>query len=466
MKEVLKPMKRKIISVLLALALALTLLPTAAFAADGNEFNVTITGTQKYAYAYNVAEQVNQLRAGLGLSQLVIDPVLMETAMQRAAECAVSYSSSHTRPNGTSCFTAFPDRSWTYKAENIAAGYTTPAAVMDGWTNSPGHYANMTSVNVNAFGVGCFYINGTYYWAQCFTGGAYSSSSARKSDQQATATVPVIKEYFSPAGGTDTISLQVGESYQLPVYTRNPGFYNYATTLSGVDRATLSTGTDLVKLNSNTLTITAVSAGTGTVTLRLPSGDTIPFTVKVSGQSVGESGRFTDVSAGQYYYDAVQWAVENRITGGTGNGKFSPNDNCTRAQIVTFLYRAAGSPAVSSSAKNPFTDVKTGDYYYNAVLWANANNITGGTGGGKFSPNDPCTRAQIVTFLWRAAGRPEPASSKKSFTDVHSGDYYYDAVLWAVAKGITVGDTSTTFAPDAVCTRGQGVTFLYRDRNK
>ena len=170
---------------------------------------------------------------------------------------------------------------------------------------------------------------------------------------------------------------------------------------------------------------------------------------------------FTDVSADAYYYDAVDWAVGKGITTGTGDGTtFSPDDSCTRGQVVTFLYRAAGEPEVSG-ADNPFGDVSSGDYYYDAVLWAVENGITTGTSGTTFSPDETCTRGQVVTFLYRYAGT-EAADTANPFADVDSSDYFYTPVLWAVENGITTGTTGTTFSPDETCTRGQVVTFLYR----
>ena len=169
---------------------------------------------------------------------------------------------------------------------------------------------------------------------------------------------------------------------------------------------------------------------------------------------------FTDVKKSDYYYDAVIWAVENGITSGTSATKFSPNATCTRGQVVTFLWRAAGQPEPSTKV-NPFSDVKSSDYFYKAVLWAVEKGITSGTGNGKFSPNAACTRAQVATFLWRAEGEPD-ASGTNPFSDVKSSDYFYKAVLWAVEEGITAGTSATKFSPNAACTRGQIVTFLYR----
>ncbi len=170
---------------------------------------------------------------------------------------------------------------------------------------------------------------------------------------------------------------------------------------------------------------------------------------------------FKDVPDNAYYADAVAWAVANNITAGTSSTTFSPEDGCTRGQVVTFLWRAAGSPEPTGT-KNPFRDVKSDAYYYKAVLWAVENGITSGTSSTTFSPGDVCTRGQIVTFLWRANGKPAPSKTSNPFKDVKASDYYYDAVLWAVEKGITLGTDATHFSPSDTCTRGQVVTFLYR----
>ena len=173
-----------------------------------------------------------------------------------------------------------------------------------------------------------------------------------------------------------------------------------------------------------------------------------------------QTGVFVDVATGSYYEDAVDWAVENGITQGTDDTHFSPDGICTRAQAVTFLWRAAGSPKPETRAM-PFTDVPAGSYYYDAVLWAVENGITEGTSNTTFSPNATCTRAQIVTFLWRSEKSPA-AGTANPFADVKSTAYYADAVLWAVREDITKGTTNTTFSPNADCTRAQIVTFLWR----
>ena len=170
---------------------------------------------------------------------------------------------------------------------------------------------------------------------------------------------------------------------------------------------------------------------------------------------------FTDVPEGSYYIDPVLWAVEKGITNGTSKTTFGSGDSCLRAHVVTFLWRAAGSPEPKSSG-NPFLDVKEADFFYKAVLWAVEKNITKGTSETTFSPEQECNRAQVVTFLWRAMGEPEVNSAENPFSDVVVDAYYGKAVLWAVEKGITNGTSETTFSPAAVCNRAAVVTFLYR----
>lgn len=168
---------------------------------------------------------------------------------------------------------------------------------------------------------------------------------------------------------------------------------------------------------------------------------------------------FGDVAPGSFYFDSVRWAVQRGITNGTGDG-FAPNDACTRAQAVTFLWRAQGCPEPKTK-HNPFTDVSEQDYYYKAVLWAAEEGITTGIGNGKFAPHNTCNRAETVTFLWRAKGAPA-RTGESGFRDVTGGDWYCQSVLWAVETGITNGVAADRFGPNEPCNRAQMVTFLYR----
>lgn len=172
------------------------------------------------------------------------------------------------------------------------------------------------------------------------------------------------------------------------------------------------------------------------------------------------SNPFVDVAQEKYYYDPVLWAVENDITKGVDNTHFGPETGCSRGHVVTFLWRAVGSPEPETNV-NPFTDVKEGKFYYKAVLWAVEKGITSGVSDTAFAPDKTCTRGQIVTFLWRYAGKPQPAGTA-SFSDVKASAFYADAVAWAVEAEVTSGMGGGKFAPEATCTRGQVVTFLYR----
>lgn len=176
--------------------------------------------------------------------------------------------------------------------------------------------------------------------------------------------------------------------------------------------------------------------------------------------SPDEDPTFKDVPSTSYFFNAVEWGVANNIVAGTTATTFSPEALATRAQFVSFLWRASGRPEPETT-KNPFTDVKESDYFYKAVLWAVENKIVAGTSATTFSPNGTCTRAQAVTFMWRHAGRPN-ASGSTAFTDVPSGEYYSTAVAWGAAKKFVAGTSATTFSPNNTCTRAQAVTFLYR----
>ena len=212
---------------------------------------------------------------------------------------------------------------------------------------------------------------------------------------------------------------------------------------------------DLTVIDKNGNELKLTDKGNGKYTFTMPASK-----VEVNATFVKEVeiSPFSDVSASNYYYEAVKWAQEKGITGGIGNGLFGPNQPCTRAQIVTFLWRAAGSPEPKSMSS--FSDVSTDSYYAKAVAWAVENGITTGTGDGKFSPDATCTRAQSVTFLFRAIGKL--VDSKAEFSDVLTDSYYANAVAWAVENGVTNGIGDGLFGPDNSCTRAQIVTFLFR----
>ena len=206
-----------------------------------------------------------------------------------------------------------------------------------------------------------------------------------------------------------------------------------------------------------------LDVGDMTVTHQAPWDDapTVEQRSYVRVELLGPENPFEDVAEDAYYYDAVRWALDAGVTAGTSANAFRPDAGCTRAQVVTFLWRAAGCPEPAQTAPT-YEDVAQDAYYYDAVRWAAGKGITRGTSADRFSPDATCTRGQIVTFLWRYSGEPAPAGTNCPFADVAERQYYYKAILWAVEKDITMGTSADKFSPDATCTRGQVVTFLYR----
>lgn len=263
---------------------------------------------------------------------------------------------------------------------------------------------------------------------------------------------------------TETMTAEGTPVQEDPVITAKAGA-NGTITPSG--NVTVKAGADqafAIQPNSGYTVSKVLVDGTdvGAVTLYTFKNVTANHTIEAVFAKVEAkpTNPFVDVAEGTYYYDPVLWAVANGITSGVNATHFEPEGTCTRAHAVTFLWRAAGQPEPKTT-QMPFKDVKAGSYYEKAVLWAVENKITNGTSTTTFSPDENCTRAQIVTFLWRSEGEPYASDSNNPFTDIAS-DYYMDAVFWAVKEGITNGTTPTTFSPNDRCTRAQIVTFIYR----
>ena len=297
----------------------------------------------------------------------------------------------------------------------------------DGWYTAASGGTQITTTYT-------FSANTTVYAHWTYTGGggggggsSHSSSYTITVDKTENGTITVSPKSASK-GDTVTITVKPDKGYELEM-------------LKALDK-----DGDALKLTEKN----------GKYTFKMPSGK---VTVKGSFAAEAPEQIFFDVPVNAYYYEAVKWAAEKGITGGVGNGLFGPNQPCTRAQIVTFLWRAAGSPTPKHMSS--FADVPADAFYAKAVAWAVENGITGGTGEGKFSPNATCTRAQSVTFLYRAAGSPKVSSSAE-FGDVATNAYYADAVAWAAKNGITGGIGGGLFGSDNNCTRAQIVTFLYR----
>ena len=275
----------------------------------------------------------------------------------------------------------------------------------------------------------------------------------------ATHTQTIAMTYRKSSGGDDsdpTYAIEVGKDIRNGTVTANRRYAERGDTVTITvkpdDGFKLD---DLTVTDKNGKELKLTDKGNGKYTFTMPAGK-----VEINAAFVKEveTSPFSDVPTSAYYYEAVKWAQEKGITGGIGNGLFGPNQPCTRAQIVTFLWRAAGSP--EPKAMSSFADVSTDAYYAKAVAWAVENGITTGTGDGKFSPDATCTRAQSVTFLFRAIGKL--VDSKAEFSDVLTDSYYANAVAWAVENGVTNGIGDGLFGPDNSCTRAQIVTFLFR----
>ena len=324
-------------------------------------------------------------------------------------------------PSATPTFTCYETGTTTPVSTSTAAGSYTIT-----WTNMAGTTftgAGSTNYTVTTNPTTTLTISNPSYSG----GGSYTPSYSITVDKTENGTITVSPKSASK-GDTVTITVKPDKGYELEM-------------LKALDK-----DGDALKLTEKN----------GKYTFKMPSGK-----VTVKGSFVEEAPVqiFKDVPVDAYYYEAVKWAAEKGITGGVGNGLFAPNQPCTRGQIVTFLWRAAGSPAPKNMSS--FTDVPADAFYAKAVAWAVENGITGGTGDGKFSPDATCTRAQAVTFLYRAAGSPKVSGSAE-FGDVATNAYYTDAVAWAAKNGITGGIGGGLFGSGNDCTRAQIVTFLYR----
>lgn len=345
--------------------------------------------------------------------------------------------------------------------ENIAYGRTSASEIMQDWMNSEGHRSNILDKSYNSIGIGAVKIDGVMYWTQCF--GMDEADIASKTDYIDHTSNREIQ--FDPEFEAldfwiqlDKDTLKIGETAYLDFY-----FNNGVSTLLIKPEFLKYQSSDERIFTVENGTIHAIKSGNAKLTIYLPKSPEISFehTITVTGNSEStQKNPFTDVKKSDYYYDAVLWAYENGITSGTDATHFSPERTCTRAQVATFLWRTKGEPKPSAK-NNPFVDVKESDYYYDAVLWAYENGITSGIDATHFAPDNTVERGQFVTFLWRAEGQPN-ASIDNPFEDVSENQYYTTAVLWAYENGITSGVDSSHFAPRDGCTRGQVAAFLYR----
>ena len=331
------------------------------------------------------------------------------------------------------------------QSENLSATLQPSGAVQDvTWTSSDDKIVTVTNGTVTAVGVGTATITVLTkdggYTDTCTVTVSNSSSSSGSHTTYYPVNTPAKSE-----GGSVVVSPKSASKGSAVTVTVTPESGYQVSSVQAVDK------------DGKKLTLT--DKGDGKYTFVMPGSKVEVSASFAQVQKPEEPSPYRDVSKDSYYYDAVQWASDKGITNGVADGVFAPDWVCTRGQIVTFLWRSVGSPA-PKTAEMPFADVAEDAYYAQAVLWAVENGITKGTSETTFSPDQTCTRAHAVAFLYRLAG--SPAVTGSSFQDVAADAYYNAAVAWAVQQGITNGTSETTFSPDETCTRAQIVTFLYR----
>jgi uncharacterized protein YkwD len=425
------------------------------------------TGSEAWAWNESNTERVSYS----GLSELTYDYDLEQIAITRAAELAIMYADTgeitHMRPNGKYVDELGEALGYTSIGENILCGSgMTAAQAMEAWKETDygydgqGHRRTMLD-DYDAVAIAHISISGIDFWVQEFASPVRNSTETDIPDGTYNVWVPfkesdITNVTAAPDEDQYAISLSLGNSYDvLPMVIT-------ADLLDNLDGI-------ITMVNADSWTSADTSIATvsnGVVTAKTRGITYITGTKTINGTSISAncrifSGLFFDAAdSSSWYFTPVYWAVDNGITSGTGNGYFSPDQTCTRAQAVTFLWNAAGQP--TSSGSSSFSDVASSSWYFNAVNWAVKNGITDGTGNGCFSPDMNCTRAQIVKLIWNAFGNPAPSSSTTRFSDVGQNEWYTQAVLWAYENGITSGTgDGTTFSPNQACTRSQIVTMLY-----
>lgn len=440
MSEINRSRILKVLSVILAVIILLcaTLAPKADAKSEEEYFeNAVLFWT-------------NVERSRHGVSALKTTDALDNASGTRARELLSNYD--HTRPNGKRWTTVFAANNISYgcAAENIAVGYSSPCAAVTAWMNSSGHRNNILNEKYDYMGSGYYYASSGYkhHWEQLFAG-EVTYSNARSSFYVAPKGLSLDKSEFSlGVGGTSTIT-----GIPSPVYATEE-----IVCQSSDSSIVAVTGTQV-----NVISVKGLRDGTATLTVKCGNySKSVKVTVGsgVSSSNGGSSSGnpYVDVSPTASYYDAVIWATEGGITRGTDATHFSPNSTCTRGQAMTFLWRASGCPEPKTK-KCPFVDVASGSYCYKAVLWAVENGITNGTDATHFSPNKTIPKEQALIFLHRYNGSPT-VHGTEPYIDVKSGTYYYDAVLWAYKNDIC--DYSLHFGTGDGCTRAQIVEYLYR----
>ena len=410
--------------------------------------DIYMVGYLDYDMAYQVLDLVNQERRNAGLNELQMDTSLLDSAMHRAAETGLVFD--HTRPNGLDCFT-MDDRMW---AENIAAGQPTAQLAMESWMTSEGHKANILNESMNCIGIGCFNFQGIYYWTQCF--GVDKAQVPTKPDNALViAKISAITENLQIIIDTNEVTLKPQETHQSMLYNVNIGFPIQGSGIQPESAVWTTSDSKVATVNKEGL-ITAVGVGTATITATIQD---IKFDVTVKVDLP-----FKDVTRDKWYYNSVEYCYKNGIIMGTTDTTFSPNNNLTRGNLVTLLYRMEGYPKVDGEVS--FPDVKASDYFYEAVKWAEKTGIVHGYETGKFGPNNNISREQLATILFNYAKYKKKDTSARTdlnkFTDNNKiSSYAREAVSWAVAKGVMSGkNEGTRVDPQGRATRAEAAAMI------
>lgn len=431
-----------------------------------------LEGACDQADAHNLLPMVNEARSRVGASPLTWDSRLEQTAMQRAAELLVSFS--HTRPDGSMCMTAFPSSMLTSSAgENIAMGYASSVSVNDGWTNSPGHYANMIDAKFRSMAAACFVANGTKYWVEVFSGTEGDGAHAASGEVWGTFPIRGYFEGLEVVAPSDVI-VGRGDAQQLLASVRDEETGEDGGAINPTSFDYESSNTQVVQVDASGV-LSGVATGDAVVTLRYAGTSTVAAEVDVCVLPAV----FSDVPAGAWYAtgEVLGYAVDQRLFVGH-DGLFEPDEPITRGQVAVVLHRIAGEPQVSAE---PFEDVDYSQYYGSAISWARATGVVNGYADEDgayrtFGPDDSVTREQLACMLAnyaRLVGK-QPVSSTcarldamPDASDVHT--WARSAMGWALDEGIMSGSVSdgVSYAlPLNVATRCQAakmVSVLHRD---
>ena len=408
---------------------------------------IKIDGYFDYQKANEVLTIVNKERANNGLSALKMDRSLLETAMQRAAESSIYWD--HIRPDGSYCFTANSKMT----RENIAYGAWTAEQVMNMWMNSSGHKANILSSDSKSIGIGCFNYNGVNYWVQCF-GENEAEGTTITENKNATSKINIEADYVDLRLERSSMELKIGES-QYNVIENYECSYGLQLVKLNADSAIWKSSNEKIATVDDYGNVKGITPGKVTISAIIGEMElTYEVTIKLP---------FDDVNENDWFYNAVKYTYCNKIMSGLNGNTFSPNTKVTRGMLVTILYNLEGHPSITGTSK--FADVQNKNiYFYNAVVWANNNNVVSGYANGKFGPDDNITREQLATILYnycRYKGKYKTVHADYSkFTDNNKiSDFAKWGMNWAVGNQIVNGSNGK-LNPQGTATRAEAAAMI------